>query len=218
MKNIMKEIKEDKEKFNTFVKVLSLLVENNLDDVGYKSPIRDIVLTIVTTIEKIAKKYNLYGNEWETNPNYLFDDVIPRLQEFFEGDDNMKSKLAKIDEEKIKKHFTGETIDEWAYDTFLEKWVNINTDQSIEEYLYENLDLILDPDKFVSFTSILLLESNLNDILDNLTDVELLSAIISKKAYEGGYKIYVYNNVITITPKQWRQIVYVAVERFIRRE
>lgn len=52
--------------------------------------------TIQEIIEEIAQKYNLYGNEWETEVEYFDKYIIPRLEKFFMENFQIKTKMSDI--------------------------------------------------------------------------------------------------------------------------
>lgn len=80
---MMKE--SDRIKFYKNLGTYEALIRHEMDDVGYMSETKNITLEAITNIEKIAQKYNLYGNEWKTDSCYLHKYVIPRLKKFFES-------------------------------------------------------------------------------------------------------------------------------------
>ena len=81
--------------------IYNSLVEYGLDDIGYKSETKDITLNAITNIEKVAQELNLYGDEWETDLDYLNKYIIPRVNKFFK--ENIINKINKI--KRIEKCF-----------------------------------------------------------------------------------------------------------------
>ena len=128
------------------------------------------------------------------------------------------SELRELDEDKIRTHFKRCGTDHWIFDHDLQKWFNLETNQTIREYLLDNIETALSPDLLKDFTSELLWHIGFDDILDELTNMQLLSTITSHKVTDKNHTVYMIGERINITPKQWRKIIDNAVERFIRRD
>lgn len=226
----MNEIKKDAIKFFKLIGFIEICDENDLS-AGPKEAI-DVYNNIVIETEELAKKYEIYDEEKAcSDPWYLLYTLWPQMKDFFlnkiyKGDDKMTSnieqttlsELKKLDENKIKVHFERNSTEDWIFDHDLQKWTYIPTGQTIKEYLLDNIELVLSPDMLKDFTSELIWHLNFDDVLDELTNMQLLSTITTQKQTDNGYLIYLIGEKVHITPKQWRKIVEKAVERFIRRD
>lgn len=140
------------------------------------------------------------------------------------GDDTMKvneeielSGILEMDLEEIREHFKNNT-DDWIFDHDLSQWIYMPTNQTVRGYILSNIETILSPNLLKEDVEKILWFENFEEILDELSDVELLTTLTTQEPTDKGHKIYLFGSHVYITPKQWRQIIYEATRRFIRRD
>ena len=174
----------------------------------------DVYNESVVKTEELAKKHNLYDEEACNDVWYHLYTLWPVMKDYFSnGGDNMIEELRKADEEKIKEHFRNSN--DWIFDQDLKLWFNVSTNQTIREYLLDNVETILSPNELKEFTSKLIFDLSFCEIVEEMSNVELFTVLITTEKNDNKYKTVIYDCEMEITPKQWRKIVDEGVERFI---
>lgn len=177
----------------------------------------DVYNESVVKTEELAKKHNLYDEEQACNDVwYHLYTLWPVMKNYFQniGGDKMNIKeLRKADEEKVKEHF--QNSNDWIFDQDLKLWFNMSTNQTIREYLLDNVETLLSPNELEEFTSKLIFDLSFYEIVEEMSNVELFTVLITTEKNDNKYKTVIYNCEMEITPKQWRKIVDEGVERFI---
>lgn len=171
-------------------------------------------------LEELAKKYELYDEKQAAmDPWYDLYTLWPEMNKFFLGDGNMNNttykELKEIDEESIRQHFTSDVSRNWNFDQGLEIWFEEKTSQDIRQYLLDNIDLFLSPDVHEDFVNDILFHDNFDEVIECLSNVELLTAVVNKREDENGYNTTIWDYKFEISRKEWRKIVDEATNRFV---
>lgn len=166
----------------------------------------------------ISFRYALAYNGWLDD-----DDIEDFIIEF--GGNEMKpisdvnkatlTELKEIDKNGINCHFNKNGTNDWMFDHDLKKWFYMPTNQTITEYLLENVPMALSPTILKEYTKDLLFKMTFNKNVTNMSNIDILNCISTKREQGDQIEVKMFGEWVTITQKQFRYIVNEAVERFI---
>lgn len=128
--------------------------------------------------------------------------------------------LKELDTIKIKHHFYNgdKQYNNWYFDHGIENWFNKETKETIVEYLLNNVETTLSPYMFQELVEGILWTLYWEDIIEEMSNIDLLKAISSSHKVGDKYKVFVFGKWVKIVPLQYRRLEERATRKFIMGE